>query len=780
MQGQDNIIAFSGRSKRRQVFKLDAKTQRIVSDCRNLISEALPKLIAELFDKLDDSLYELANKSVNNTLQASFFAAMRALRKERVHVNKAFICHMLASFDDYWETGRYATVQHSLDAVRLDSQLELVDNDDLEDSLAINNMVLKSENRYSRERYALGQRFLFMLAGKLQESTSAGQRSPLEPVVFCNAFRSAIHEVPIELPAKLVVYKHFEKYVLYYLGGLYDDINHLLVRSGIIPQLTPKPWPNPVLPALQRRGLRSSPRRDNSYLSRDNPSVGSYSSGMIESLQDEVFIALQALLNPRKSTEDVSRLGNESYASENANTSLPAVDTRELLAALSTLQNSHDLALSQETDQLINARLLRLRLGDDLKLREGAEITRTLSKIDDDTIDVISMLFEFMLDDSRLPDTLKALLSRLQIPLVKLAIIDKSFFGQKAHPARRLLNNMAQAAIGWNDQHENETDSLRNMLESIVKRVIDEFHDDLTIFSDLDQEFTLWWEKEQQNAEIAEQRTNQVTRGKEQLQNAKQVVIRELNMRLQAVNTVPEAVMQILEDGWKDVLLLNYLRQGPESEEWKESLEIVDHLLWSVLPKSEYKERQELLRSIPGLLRNLREHLNRISFDQHKMAKLFKELQNCHIASLRSNDVYMAKSAGTAPVKSKQISFPDSQIRSGGSPGLTQQAKDISAPQHDRYTRQAEKLELGSWLEIIDKGARSRVKLSWKSNVTDAFIFVNRKGMKAMELNLQGLARRLREGSAKVVDLTEVPITDHAIDSLLSSLKSADQHDTSA
>jgi hypothetical protein len=334
---------------------------------------------------------------------------------------------------------------------------------------------------------------------------------------------------------------------------------------------------------------------------------------------------------------------------------------------------------------------------------------------------------------------------------------------------------MAQAAIGWNDNQERNSDSLYHKIESIIKRIIRDFHKEISIFSQMDQEFMAWWEQERRGAAIAEQRTNQVTRGKEQLRNAKQVVVDELNRRLQNLDRVPDAVMEILEDGWKDVLLLNYLRQGPDSKEWTDSLAIVDRLLWSVLPKTEYQERQELLRGIPELLRNLRERLNSISFDQHKMARLFKELQNCHIACLRGGEIKQLKGSGTKPVQSKQISFPDSQLLSSGTSDLLDESEAVQAVQPDRYTRQAGSLEVGSWLEIMDDNTSTRVKLSWKSNVTDAYIFVNRKGLKAVEFTLPGLAKRLRDGTAKVVELPKSPIIDRAFDAMLIALKSSDR-----
>ncbi|HAB85132.1 MAG TPA: DUF1631 domain-containing protein, partial [Pseudomonas sp.] len=86
--------------------------------------------------------------------------------------------------------------------------------------------------------------------------------------------------------------------------------------------------------------------------------------------------------------------------------------------------------------------------------------SRVVGEIDDDVINLVSMLFEFILDDRTLPDSLKALIGRLQIPLLKVAVIDKTFFSRGSHPARRLLNEIASAAMGWGDQDEAQRDSL--------------------------------------------------------------------------------------------------------------------------------------------------------------------------------------------------------------------------------------------------------------------------------------------------------------------------------
>ncbi|MET0088621.1 MAG: DUF1631 domain-containing protein [Candidatus Thiodiazotropha sp.] len=756
---------------RQRNITLDISGRRIAAECRNLVVKTLPKLMTDLFENLDDSLYEMANKSENNALQNIYFDSMRELRKQRAKIDRSFNQELLRAYDRFWETGDVTVSQPTLDDLSRDTEMSLVDDDDLEESLAITNMVSKSENRFSRELFAMGQRFSAILcAGQVDEEIA--KKTPLEPGVVCNAFRLAISDVAVEFPVKLVVYKLFDRHVMHYIGGLYDEINLLLGRAGVIPKLTPKVRRNPVAPSLRGEGGDSYLASDSSYVT-GAPTTPAASSQMAshEEVQAEIFSTLQHLLGMRRTASSSSMLSSSMMLAA-PQSNVPVVDTGELLGVLSALQQSNVVMLPQGHygGPPLSPDQMRARLAQDLRIAKDGQITRSLGDADNDTIDIISMLFEFILDDYSLPDAMKALISRLQIPMLKVAIIDKSFFSKKIHPARRLLNSLAQAAVGWNDTGDRANDSLYNKIESIIKRILNEFHDDPGLFAELDEEFTNWWQKEQRGAEIAEQRTTQITRGKEQLKSAKQIVSEELNLRLQRQMVIPQAVMSILEDGWKDVMLLIYLREGSQSKDWQECLEIVERLLWSVQPKSEYQDQQQLLRGIPELLRNLRERLNSISFDQHKMARLFKELQNCHIQVLRGGDAAQVHTSGTQPVAHHEIHFPDSQLTSDDASQLHELA-DEAIYDNDEFARQAHSLEPGCWLEIADGSAKVRVKLSWKSKVTDSFIFVNRKGMKAMELSASGLARHLREGTARLVELPAKPIMDRALDAMLDALK---------
>src|SRR5688572_17908619 len=104
-----------------------------------------------------------------------------------------------------------------------------------------------------------------------------------------------------------------------------------------------------------------------------------------------------------------------------------------------------------------------------------------LPQMDVMTLDIVAMLFDYILDDKNIPDAMRALIGRLQIPVLKVAMLDKKFFARKSHPARRLLDVLAQAAIGWSDGDGN--DRLYGKVASLVQQILSDFEEDIAIFA---------------------------------------------------------------------------------------------------------------------------------------------------------------------------------------------------------------------------------------------------------------------------------------------------------
>jgi Protein of unknown function (DUF1631) len=120
------------------------------------------------------------------------------------------------------------------------------------------------------------------------------------------------------------------------------------------------------------------------------------------------------------------------------------ISTYELIRLLSHLQQyvpplaaQDDFYLRNQLEQLLTR----------VKVKSGK--SRVVGVAHEDVINLIAKLFECMLDDRDLPDSLKALISRLQIPVLKVAVLDKSFFSRRSHPARRLLTACTCTSSRW-------------------------------------------------------------------------------------------------------------------------------------------------------------------------------------------------------------------------------------------------------------------------------------------------------------------------------------------
>ena len=625
---RDNVISFdqSTTGTRRRVA--DAKVHELVGTCRSQVADTLPRLMQELFEHVDDELYQLADKSASDVLQTRYFDAMRELRKLRDQIEQSFLRQQLAQFEEFWLHPQ-PTEATGDGGDSLDDELSLVDEDELEENLAVSSMVSKAENRYHRELFALNMRFAQM-AGMPDLNT---RQNPLGPLTLSEGFRDAMRQWTGDLGVRLVVFKLFDRYVMGYVGGLYDDINDNLIAQGILPKIVQRVRRNPVAPSVQR-ARQDAPKGDPAAQATEG-----YAGPAAEEVsQEQILGMLGQLLSMQRSGGTASlhsgRLPGGGNAPHYAH--LPSVESQDLIEALHSLQ--HDVSVeapisTQEIQQLQGEMLVNL--GRQLDMGSADAPAKRLNQVDQDVIDVIGMLFDFILDDGYVPDAMKALLGRLQIPMLKVAVIDRTFFGNKQHPARRLLNLLARAAMGWVDDGDRSAKSLYGRIESAVTRVLGDFSQDVGLFTQIYDDFSNFVDREARGAEVAEERINQVTRGQEQLLIARRRVAEVLNEFRVEQPDLPMAVVNILREGWHDVMLLAFLREGEESAAWKHAFEAVEELIWSVQPKIEPAERQRLLKAIPDLLKKLRDGLNNISFDQHRAGQLFKDLQACHISALR-------------------------------------------------------------------------------------------------------------------------------------------------
>jgi hypothetical protein len=410
-----------------------------------------------------------------------------------------------------------------------------------------------------------------------------------------------------------------------------------------------------------------------------------------------------------------------------------------------------------------------------------AEAPRALAGADKEVIDLVSMLFAFILDDAELPAEMKALVGRLQIPLLKVSLIDRDFFEQDEHPARALVNSLARAGIGWTRESD---DGLYTRIEAIVHRVLTEFSDDVGIFARLDDEFSAFLAEREKRLTMMEARLRDREEGQAKNSLAQDKVREAIATRITGKALLPE-VIAVIQEGWQRVLYLTALREGTDSELWQQRIKVLDVLVWCAAKyeKEDLRARQRGL--VPRLLVSLRKAMEAENIDAVAAATLLDALRPA-LEKLGTGDAVR-----TVRVVSEQAATGNANANGGAKAAPAGQSVQvlrssesevvIAAPAtpppsgptpEERWLQMADSLVPGTWVEFHDaeNNFTVRGKIAARIRAQDKFIFVNGRGAKIAEKSVGQLARDLASGAARLI--SDSALFDRALETMITRLKS--------
>ena len=610
--------------------------------------QSLQSLLQVLFDNLDDALFELADRAESNAIQNMYFESMRELRIKRRGIELGFIREVNQAFRHL--TGVNAKSDTSIVELPCD-ELSLVDNDELDELVAFDSMVAKANRRFDQPLQQLTTR----LDTVVDACVVTVENNPFGPEIICRSFVNVCKQLDIDVKAKLVLFKLFDRYVVDALDRVYSACNQALIDGGILPKLA------------NRKVAAHQPAPES-----QQPVVN-----------DDVFAGLQGLLHTVPQT-----------ASTGASSGLvatgqaPQIPREHLMQLLQTVQQTQLQMMIQQQGQALQEGLpKRLDIQSELSgllQQKMPSQAMSIGQVDDDAINLVAMLFQFILDDRNLAAPMKALIARLQIPIIKVAMLDKSFFSKDGHPARKLLNEIATASLGWVTPAKIERDPLFNKIDAIVNNLLSDNTADSQLFQQELTDFVAFLEAERRRSSLVEQRTLDAEDGKAKSEVARQRVQQVLNDKVKG-QTLPKVVINLLQDAWSNVLFLILLKEGEQTPSWKEALQTVDDLLWSVQPIEQAADKKQLLTLLPRLLKNIRAGLTKIAFNPFDMTQLFEDLEKIHLTQLKET-----------PTVANEIA-----------PAVELQAIDESIAQHQQAQPSLEELdnalsdELGEFDDLL-------------------------------------------------------------------------------
>ncbi len=626
---QDKVVKIAEHEATRQNRrKRDSRAH--LDACQKLAVEHLARAFPAMLDKVDDALFDRVNQSENAADHNVYFDTMREMRLKRQDINAEFkkrfgelseevIQRARATSDDGDEKG------NADDGAEL--KLEMLDETALEESLAVANMVSKIRGVCHDEIFSLDKRMALILGQK----EIGEDDNPLGPQIVCQAFHDACGIVDTSVEVKLIILKLFDRHVIGETEELYEKINDLLIEKGI-------------LPTIKRDVVK---RAGGTNANGGNAAAGAAAAGDAASA----------------GAEDVSSAGLMGALQQvmNATAGAPGavgaaqakVRQTEVLGSLTALQQGNAPA-GDGGMPIIDPALIGAGNTNVLRELKAANVTEGMGQVDIVMFDVVSMMFDFILDDDNVPDPMKALIGRLQIPLLKVALIDKSFFSKKSHPARKLLNLLAEAAVGWNQDHD-EGGAYYAQIESYVRKVIEEFEDSVDVFDLVFEQLKEFLAGQEEMAEESTQGAANAIEGRERLEQARvraqQTIAKSFHGK-----PVPDVIQKFFHNRWKELLVFCYFEEGDESDNWRQSVETMDQVIWSLTPISAPEDRKKLVQLLPDLLTRVKEGMKQISLPAEERKHFLAALANHHLAAVRAGS---GDSTTTAPVPDTMVEPPE-------------------------------------------------------------------------------------------------------------------------
>ncbi|HTF95310.1 MAG TPA: DUF1631 family protein [Cellvibrio sp.] len=665
--------------------------------------------------------------------------------------------------------------------------LSLVEHSDLEETIAITSITHRADNFFAEPLWAFQQRLALLNDGEKIDERS----NPVSPVQFCEALRKLLSNLEVDLKTKIIGYKLFDQDVIGVLDELYKELNDYLVRQNLLPNLRFVPNSGEAKTAQKERveddpvGREAMPsaeqseedeaqqhqrRASDKLLSGAlNPNDIQYQNSLLNAIRllqahvTQQLPAVQALQILRAQSPAGPDAGGQSFHSEPIPpASLQVYSQPQLVGVLEQMQN-------QALDFTRQALAVNEAGPVAIQIQNAADVGRKMMEQiasenengaveagDMQTIDLVGMLFEYMLSDEHLPDSVKALLSYLHTPFLKIAFIDKNFFEQPEHPARVLLNSLAEAGVRWVSNDGSDQYDIFTKIKTTVFRLLQEFKNDVRIFAESLIEFNAYTHNVARRQELMERRALEKAQGEEKLREAKIQVNTEVRNRTDN-REMPSAILLLLLQPWSDFLSFILLRYGEKSESWTRALQVIDDLLWTLEPKTKQADKVKQMEMQDDLIRVLGRGFETIGYEQSKGRKLLDAVVSLQRMALLSRKAEPAP----APMRTKLESLAAEKAGHA-----VEQSQPIS-PEEAKLVDSLKMVEFGTWFEF--EGGK-RLKVAWYNKKTQHYMLVDQQGRKvSLEAGVQ-LARDMLAGRAKVIAGSSKPFFERALENIYQTL----------
>lgn len=726
------------------------------------VEAALPDAI----DRTRKHLFELADKSDSYTRAAHWMSAYLQLGHQAGALKLAFV----QALPTVLETAIDAVLADKAGAAAAKpSNLTLVDLKESDRAVLLDRAARPFNNEYEDVLAPLTHR-ISILVGHEEPHPA---HNPFRPEIFLRALLRAWELAKLDEDAADDLLLGLDPVGFLPLDMLYEDLNDALIKAGVAPNLE-----------YQIRKSRDAQRSEREALRQllSNEAAKAIAAAQAQTAAPGTAIPASADPNEVPAVKEKSAIPTGVELRRSARDSL-----EQLILFGQQLQQPQTgpdgFAVTQPVANpailnwlaTLQARTLATPLRDDgppqriLQALSMRDELRNAPPLDRSTVDALAAVFDFMFEESAIPHRLKHVLSKLQVPVLKAAIINRGFFAEEEHPARQLLDMLAGASVGWRPEAGTQ-DPLYQQIDKTVQRVLVEFHDKPELFGGLMDDFERFlFEMERDVVHNVAPYTSEVATN-EKLELALRACDECLHEHLKSRDPAPLLVPFLLRE-WRLVMAYAWGSRKTRRDIWDRAVATMDGLIWSTEPKASLEERRKLVMILPRLVASLNAAMDAIGWKGEVRSTFTRRLIETH------SECVQAK--GHTPADPKRLAREKQEARVAWQELQTRRA-ELFLHEEDQYDVQAHQLASGAWFDFIAQdGMQNRYRLSMVSPMRTRYVFTLNDGKEAFVRNEREVAKSLRDGYLKLLD--NHPITGRAIqDILISSTEAQEDEDTAA
>ncbi|WP_410497644.1 DUF1631 family protein [Chitinibacter sp. S2-10] len=719
----------------------------LLTAIRGAFLQAFNSLLPTLLGNSADALFLKADRAASLIEQRQMLDARAALMTREQGWLQALSTNMDKLLNRSFQTA-YSTFRPSFsESFSLDT-LSLVDADEFDGELKIDELTTRLRNVAEVQLRDLNIRMAILF----DQDNINERENPFRPYLLTRCLGMAAEQLQIEPELHTLLCETLTEQLQKNVVDIYQMLNQHLARHGIAAQLQLRIRTLPDAASLRPDQAVQTPSTESTLFNEDTESAANASipQALLEGATGARFGQWSALMRQQAEYGHASLGEIPSQAAPAGMGWLGSVKqvggaVRQLFSGTAPIQTSPQrispaLALTIEQMNSQPAGLLDAQ-GEvrNLILEQRSELSSASPDMNEQMIvDIVGMLFEFILRDSQVPAEIRAQLGRMQWLVLKTALQDPALFSQKHHPARLLVNRIGSIAQGLQQldpKAERITAEIRRIIEALL---LDE-DESAELFSRMLDELDHFIARELRAADEQSELASQA------MENAENRTLRFARITAQTAHALSGFTL----DGGLQHFLINIWPYAIEFAERNDEVQalrfrmFVPELIWSIAPKPEATDRQQLLGMIPRLIGVLNEGLKSTPWNSTQQQQFKSYMIDAHRAAITGTMNLTAPVPTMAMLRGQLAEFIGEKA-SDPDPAQLAESTELNPVLLDRAISEL-KVEIG----FIDRQVEAELEQDGEpksdaDEISNAELFERLRSGVLIEVNLTGKLRQAR------------------------------------